>query len=214
MVRWELSSFASDEWWCTKGMPSSLSDWLQFDVPTTGKLARLRSHRMVAEALRNGHDVDPSWIPIEPRAVTLTIDRKTGVSCTRRQFPLVQASAITVHKSQGGTYSSVVYEHSKTHPQKLVCVALSRCTNVDNLYLTNAKGDPHFHHKASNENRANEDRAMLNEFRRLEQNTLPTLTQRYLCALREFVDHSTEFTLALLNVRPLNAHAKDVEHET
>ncbi|KAH7967070.1 hypothetical protein HPB49_022151 [Dermacentor silvarum] len=105
-----------------------------------------------------------------------------GVACKRRQFPLVQASAITVHKSQGGTYSSIVYEYSKTHPQKLVHVALSRCTNVDNLYLTNAKGDHHFPHKASNE-----DRAMLNEFQRLEQHRLPTLTQRYLTALRDDV---------------------------
>ncbi|XP_037518933.2 uncharacterized protein LOC119395976 [Rhipicephalus sanguineus] len=36
---------------------------------------------------------------------------------------------------------------------------------------------------------------------------LPTLTQRYLRALREDVDHSTEFTLALFNVRFLNAPA-------
>lgn len=156
--------------------------WLQFGVPTTGKLARLCSRHAVSEAVRNGYDVEPSWIPIEPHTVSLTLDL-TGVSCRRKQFPLVQASAITVHKSQGGTYSSVVYEYSKTHQQKLVYVALSRCTNMDNLYLTNAKGDRHFYHKTSNE-----QKDMLGEFRHLEQHRLPMLTQRYLRALREDVD--------------------------
>ncbi|KAH6928892.1 hypothetical protein HPB50_020700 [Hyalomma asiaticum] len=77
-------------------------------------------------------------------------DRKAGVTCERSQFPLVQASAITVHKSQGATYSEVVYEYAKNHPQKLVYVALSRCTDVNNLYLTNATGDHCFHHRHAN----------------------------------------------------------------
>ncbi|KAH6927844.1 hypothetical protein HPB50_009324 [Hyalomma asiaticum] len=114
--------------------------WLQSDdAATTGKLARFRCKRMVNDARRSGHVIDASWVPIEPRATTLTLDRKTGVACKRRQFPLVQASAITVHKSQGGTYPSIVHEYNKTHPRKLVYVALSRCTNVKNLYLTNTK---------------------------------------------------------------------------
>lgn len=92
-------------------------------MPTTGKLALFRSKQAVNEAKRNGYDVENTWISIEPRTVTLTIDRKTGIACKRGQFPLVQASAITVHKSQGGTYSYIVYEYSKIHPQKLVYVA-------------------------------------------------------------------------------------------
>lgn len=139
--------------------------WLHFaDVTTTGRFTRLRSKHGVNEAKRSGHVVDNAWVPIEPRVTTLTLDRKTGVSCKRKQFPLVQASAITVHKSQGATYASIVYEHSKTHPQKLVYVALTRCTSINNLYLRNAKGNHKFYHKASNE-----DRAMANEFQRLDR---------------------------------------------
>ncbi|KAH7945811.1 hypothetical protein HPB49_015888 [Dermacentor silvarum] len=63
------------------------------------------------------------WVPIELRMFTLTLDRKTGLSCPRRQLPVVQASAVTVHKSQGATYSSVVYEYDRKHPQKLVYCA-------------------------------------------------------------------------------------------
>lgn len=149
---------------------------MQFgDVAATGKLARLPSKRMVNEVKQSGHDVDAMWIPIEPRVTTLTLDRKTGAVCKRRQFPLVHASAITVHKPQRGTYSSIVYEYNKTHPQKLVYVALSRCTNVNNLYLRNTTGDHQYHHKDSNEDNS--------EFQRLEQHRLQTMTHRHLLAL-------------------------------
>ncbi|KAH7941034.1 hypothetical protein HPB49_009386 [Dermacentor silvarum] len=104
--------------------------WLPFDGPVTRKLGRLRSTHAVSEASRLVYEVDALWVPIEPRNVTLTIDRKTGVTCKRTQFPLVQASVLTVHKSQGGTYASIVYDYAKTHPQKIVYVALSRCTNI------------------------------------------------------------------------------------
>ncbi|KAH7957013.1 hypothetical protein HPB52_014328 [Rhipicephalus sanguineus] len=150
-------------------------------------LASLRLKRMVNEVKQSGHDIDATWIAIEPRATTLTLDRKTGAACKRRQFPFVQASAITVHKSQGGTYSSVVYQYNKTQPQRPVYVVLSRCTND-----------------------SSEDKGMLNEFQRLEQHRLPTLTQRYLRALREDVDSSTEFTRVLLNERQTSPEAEDL----
>ncbi|KAM7297585.1 uncharacterized protein ISCGN_022736 [Ixodes scapularis] len=144
--------------------------WLQFDVPTTGRITCARSKRAVQEATRNEYVVESAWIPIEPQSLTLTIDRKSGVACKRLQFPLVQASAITVHKSQGGTYSEVVYEYAKTHPQKLVYVALSSCTDINTLYLANSSADHCFHHKDTNADKnmavetregANEDRGLL-----------------------------------------------------
>ncbi|KAH6931045.1 hypothetical protein HPB50_021984 [Hyalomma asiaticum] len=132
---------------------------------------------MAEEARRYGYAV---LGPDRTRSTTVTLDRKTGVACKRVQFPLVEASAITVHKSQGCTYSSVVYGYDKTYPQKLVYVAFSRCANINSLYLTNAKGDHCFYHR-----RKNEDTTMLSEFRRLEQHELSTVTGRFLRALRE-----------------------------
>ncbi|KAH7974901.1 hypothetical protein HPB49_021019 [Dermacentor silvarum] len=68
----------------------------------------------------------------------------------------------------------------RTHPQKLVYVALSRCTNLNGLYLTNCDGDHTFYHRE-----ANPDKPMVDEFRRLESHRLHTVTQRYLAALKE-----------------------------
>lgn len=144
--------------------------WLEFDVPGTGKLTRARAHRAVHEAKTNGYVIESvTWVPIEMQSLTLTIDRKAGIACKRTQFPLVQASAITVHKSQGGTYASVVYGYARTHPQKLVYVALSRCTNLNGLYLTNCDRDHTFYHRE-----ANPDKAMVDEFQRLEGHRLQT----------------------------------------
>ncbi|CAN8026697.1 unnamed protein product [Ixodes persulcatus] len=40
-----------------------------------------------------------------------SLDKKTGVSCKRKQFPVVQPSAVTVQKSQNAMYFEVVYEY-------------------------------------------------------------------------------------------------------
>ncbi|KAH7958420.1 hypothetical protein HPB49_001408 [Dermacentor silvarum] len=94
---------------------------------------------------------------------------------------------------------------------KLVYVALSRCTHLGGLYLTNALGDHSFYHREDNP-----DSAMTDEFRRLENHRLQTVTGRYLDALRREEQRERRrhaFTLALLNVRSLRAHALDVARD-
>ncbi|KAH7941490.1 hypothetical protein HPB49_014409 [Dermacentor silvarum] len=91
-------------------------------------------------------------------------------------------------KFQAGTYASIVYDCAKTQPQKLVYVALSRCTNIQNLYLTNASADHRFHHKNDNI-----DKNIADEFKRLDNHRLDTVTQRYLRAFQEDVDPERRF---------------------
>lgn len=85
----------------------------------------------------NVYDVSPeTWqkIRYEFNADTRQIEEKVVSSFT--QFPMRLAWAITVHKSQGQTYDSVVIDMGRgafAHGQTYV--ALSRCKSLDTLYL-------------------------------------------------------------------------------
>ncbi|XP_075534616.1 ATP-dependent DNA helicase Pif1-like [Dermacentor variabilis] len=83
-----------------------------------------------------------AWIPIDLMSMRFQLEGKLlkHMSVKLTQFPLVPASTMTIHKSQGGTFDGVVYEYAANHPQKLVYVALSRATSLESLYLTNKDG--------------------------------------------------------------------------
>lgn len=52
------------------------------------------------------------------------------------QFPLKLAWAVTVHKSQGKTFERVVYDCGSTFEAGMAYVALSRCTSLEGITLT------------------------------------------------------------------------------
>ncbi|XP_075553763.1 uncharacterized protein LOC142586404 [Dermacentor variabilis] len=118
-----------------------------------------------------------AWIPIDLMSMQFQLKGKLlkHTSVKRTQFPLVPASAMTIHKSQGGTFDAVVYEYAANHPQKLVYVALSRATSLEGLYLTNKDGCHKFTHRGPNP-----DRALKAEFERLQR----TLWKRPLAAAK------------------------------
>lgn len=52
-----------------------------------------------------------------------------------RQFPVILAYAVTIHKSQGMTYQEVVCNLEGCFAAGQAYVALSRCVSLDTLYL-------------------------------------------------------------------------------
>lgn len=72
-------------------------------------------------------DLNHSLTPISQRICNVQTTSKI-ITCKRTQFLLVEACEIMIHKLQGGTYDTIVYEYSTSHEQQLVYVTLSRAT--------------------------------------------------------------------------------------
>ncbi|GFU93139.1 uvrD_C_2 domain-containing protein [Trichonephila clavipes] len=66
---------------------------------------------------------------------SVALNNNKTIIAKRKHFPLVSALAMTIHKSQGGTYDAIVYEYDRKHPRELVYVALSRVTKIEGLFM-------------------------------------------------------------------------------
>lgn len=78
--------------------------------------------------------------PIEPIIHTVSGNKDGEFELLRNQFPMVPAEALSIHKSQGQSYSAVCIDMS--HPSKtkrmtrsMLYVALSRVTSLNGLYI-------------------------------------------------------------------------------
>jgi len=52
-----------------------------------------------------------------------------------KQYPIVLAYAITIHKSQGQTYQNIICDIDKCFADGQAYVALSRCSSIKGLHL-------------------------------------------------------------------------------
>lgn len=75
-----------------------------------------------------------TWETYETRRVGKKLVKE--VIGTFTQFPLKLAWAVTVHKSQGKTFERVVYDCGSTFEAGMAYVALSRCTTLEGITLT------------------------------------------------------------------------------
>lgn len=169
--------------------------WMKFENDVIGAVLRSKPRSRPP-------NVERDWVPISKRTVSIKLG---GITCKRNQFPIVSACALTVHKSQGGTFSELVFDYNKKQDQQLVYVGLSRVTSLEGLYLTDSSGEHKFYHaKQCNTPRMVDLRT---EQQRLNNHQLVTHSD----ILEEFLD-STDHSSSLIsfNVESLNAHHLDV----
>ena len=103
--------------------------WIKFNEEKTGRKARANFHNV----MRN-RNIDSSLTPIEP-VIRQINTKSTNFKVERKQFPIVSCEAMTIYKSQGGTYEKVVVNLKKGMTRSELYVACSRATKASGLYL-------------------------------------------------------------------------------
>lgn len=176
--------------------------WLIFSK--SGKIGQKIRKKTCAYATQHGIDVHA--VPIARRTCTIPLNNNKTINAKRNHFPLVSACAITIHKSQGGSFDEIVYEYEKGHPQQLVYVALSRVTTILGLFIiTKDNKDHKFVHGRKNSASAN-ILELQNEFTRLSLNRLRTIGS----TLLDFITRRKGLSVYSLNCQSLRAHALDL----
>lgn len=100
--------------------------WLELSNKNMGMIAKMK---VLPRAISK--NIPRNLVPIELN--TLNIKLSTPVKCRRTQFPVVPACALTIHKSQGGTYDELEYKYITSQSQPLVYVAM---TTLEGLFIT------------------------------------------------------------------------------
>lgn len=180
--------------------------WLEFQGERTGAKACVKFRPLVAS--RNA-SIDEKWTPIQVRSANITLGG--SVKCKRNQFPLAEACAITIHKSQGGTFNQVVVEYDKSQLNQLVYVALSRVTDIEGLFLTNPKNDFKFYHAQGS--LAPSVKEVRDEYLRLNQHPLPTLSSKVKTFLQSAEVDLSAIIVCTINAQSLVAHHNDIESD-
>ena len=65
-------------------------------------------------------NLDNEAVPLTPQTSFIPLNNSKTIVAKRKHFPLISALAMTIHKSQGGTFDAVVYEYDRKHPRELV----------------------------------------------------------------------------------------------
>jgi len=167
--------------------------WIKFNEEKTGRKARANFHNV----MRN-RNINLSLTPVEP--VTRQINtRSTNFKVERKQFPLVPCEAMTIYKSQGGTYEKVVVNLKKGMTRSELYVAFSRATKANGLFLIGEFVPP----KPTEPNDA-----VATMFRTMR-------SERMLKFSLEFPEESREETFSLMfhNVQSLNKHFQDIKFD-
>lgn len=173
--------------------------WLVFPDKRTGTVARKKAAGFITE-----HNIDKRAVPITRRTTSIHLNNNKTIVGKRNHFPMIPGCAMTIHKSQGGTYDEIVYEYSKTHSIQLLYVALSRVTSIEGLFICNRNDDLRFYHGRRI------DQSILSlqeEFKRLSLNRLNTLQE----IITNFIISREGLTILTLNCQSLKKHGSDLQ---
>ncbi|KAL4085052.1 hypothetical protein QTP88_027890 [Uroleucon formosanum] len=149
------------------------------------------------------NDIARNLVPIARKNATIYFDKNRTTSAKRNHFPFIPATAMTFHKSQGGTFDQIVYSYDKKHDQQLFYVALSRVTSIEGLFNVSSDNNCTFYRGRRTPGSL---LPLKNEFTRLAGNTLRTNQDSIL----EFLRAKQSALFLIFNCQSLRAHNNDL----
>lgn len=114
--------------------------WMEF--PNSPKVGEKLRRKVSAHVQEN--NISRLAVPI--RTSTIYLNNSKTIAAKRTHFPVISCLAVTIHKSQGGTFDEIVYHYEKSHSQQLLYVALSRVTTINGLYIVTSNNNRRFYH--------------------------------------------------------------------
>ncbi|KAG8175968.1 hypothetical protein JTE90_000007 [Oedothorax gibbosus] len=120
--------------------------------------------------------------------------KRAPYQVVRRQFPIVPAETITIHKSQGSTYSQVVLTIPKTMERSSLYVACSRVTSASGLFIYGEFRPPL---------PPPDTHPVVQEMSRLKSESSVRLIQ-------DLIFHDTRTKMLRHNIQSLHAHLEDL----
>lgn len=105
--------------------------WLEFLNKNVGKCLSSKWTKYMTQ-----NKIESGLVPIEKYDAILR-GQSEAFTVVRKQFPVVPAEAITVHKSQGETFENVCVDFTKSSgvQRTSIYVAYSRCTSLKGLFI-------------------------------------------------------------------------------
>ena len=164
--------------------------WVSFSDPDVGrKCCRNNLH------LYN-NNVNKDWTPVLEVMKQFKIAKRSQGEVIRRQFPLRQASAKTIHRCQGDTLNEIVVDFPASKKEHMHYVGLSRVKNLSGLKIINL-----------NEKKIKVCDKVVEEMKRLRSKAV---LNPAICFLYKSVN-SNLFKIVFHNVRSLRLHFEDVK---
>jgi len=177
----------------TGNMKASGIVWILFDDNKVGARTRADSR-----TLYKSH-IDHTWTPIVPLSRQFQVGRSHSAQVLRKQFPLRQSAAKTIHRSQGDTMDQVVVDFTSSRKEPHIhYVGLSRVRTLEGLFILNLC----------------ENKIHISENVRQEMAQLRTSRRMPISLYFPQLHASpTTFNILFLNVRSLHKHIDAVRHD-